>query len=289
MYNKNIELNSVIYSVDMLRLKTYLKYSVFTELEFRFETCWKSYVKKKYTTGRLKEFFYNYVIEIDEGVSFWFGFLHNSEKRDDRLEDYNFTIEFNPNKLKDNNIIMYLLGLSGEWYIKSFDLAMDLRINILDLITDKSGRQAMKIELHGYDDKTITAGKGDGRFKVYNKKKESNLNILGDLTRVEVSRTCEDYPISDIVFFHFGDKFPNIYVNNYIYSLSDYNDKTLLAILYAVQSGFPINDLTKTYKQKIKKMLEGGYRIKFDEKASTQVVQQTIYFYFMKNKKVIFK
>ena len=127
------------------------------------------------------------------------------------------------------------------------------------------------------------------RFKVYNKKIESNLNILGELTRVEVSRTYEDYPIGNIVFFHFGDKFPNIYVNSYIYSLSDYNDKTLLAILYAVQGGFQISYLTKTYKQKIKNMLEGGYRIKFNEKAATCVLQQTIYFYFMKNEKVKFK
>lgn len=140
-----------------------------------------------------------------------------------------------------------------------------------------------------FDDLCEIIQEDEKRFKVYNKKIESNLNILGELTRVEVSRTYEDYPIGNIVFFHFGDKFPNIYVNSYIYSLSDYNDKTLLAILYAVQGGFPISYLTKTYKQKIKNMLEGGYRIKFNEKAATCVLQQTIYFYFMKNEKVKFK
>ena len=103
------------YSIDMLRLKTYITYSKFSEIEFRFDTIWNTYVKKKYHTGRMKEFFYNYNIEIEEGISFWFGFLHNSEKRSqyDRAE-YNFTIDFNPNKLKDNKIITYKIPLKLE-------------------------------------------------------------------------------------------------------------------------------------------------------------------------------
>lgn len=289
MYNKSIEFNNIIYSVDMLRLKTCLSFTTFSELEFRLKTVWKEYVKKFYTSPKITNFFYNYSIEVEEGVSFWFGFLHNNEKRDDRNEFYNFTVEFNPNKLKDNKILMYILGLSGSWYIKSLDLAMDLKISILDLNVDFSGRQEMKIFSKGYDNKTIYLGKGDGRIKVYNKKLESNINMLGDLTRVEVSRTFDEFDIRNIKLFDFGDRFPSIYMNSYVYSLSDYNDKTLLAILYAVQSGFPLKDLTKTYKSKIKKLLQGGYKIKFDKKSATQVINQTIFFYFIDNKKVIFK
>lgn len=40
MYNKFIEDNNMTYSVDMLRLKTYITYSIFTEIEFRFDTVW---------------------------------------------------------------------------------------------------------------------------------------------------------------------------------------------------------------------------------------------------------
>lgn len=287
MYNKFIEHNNIIYSIDMLRLKTYISFTTFSELEFRFKTVWKNYVKREWSDARIKNFFYNYSIEIEEGKSFWFGFLHNTEKREDRNEFYNFTIEFNPNKLKDNNILLYILGLSGNWYLKGLDLAMDLKVSILDLNLDFSGRQVMKIESHGYDDKTISLGKGDGRLKVYNKKKESNLNILGDLTRVEISRQFEDFEIRKIKFFKFGEHFPSIYLNHYVYSLSDYDDKTLLAILYAVQSGFPIKDLTKTYKKKIKNILQGGYKILFDEKTASQVVSQTIFYYFMKNPLII--
>lgn len=289
MYNKKIEHNNIFYSVDMLRLKTYMSFSTFSELEFRLKLVWKDYIKQEYTSPKINNFFYNYVIEIEEGQSFWFGFLHNTEKRDEKNEFYNFTIEFNPNKLKDNNILLYILGLSGNWFLKSLDLAMDLKVNILDLNVDFSGRKQMKIFSKGYDDKTIYIGKDESRIKIYNKKIESKLNIIGDLTRVEVSRTFDDFPITDIKFFKFGDKFPTIYLNEYIYSLSDYEDKTLFALLYAVQNGFPIKDLSRVYKKKIKNLLQGGYKILFDEKSATQVINQTIFYYFIKNNKVVFR
>lgn len=287
MYINELEQNNIIYSVDKIRLKTFLTYSVFTEIEFRFKTVWNKYIKKYWTTPQMKQFFYNYDIEVGDNQSFWFGFCHNNERRSFyEGAEYNFTIEFNPNKLKDNKIIEYLLNLSGKWYIKSFDLAMDLKININDLISDTSGRQRSVIYSYGYDNKTICLGKGDGRLKIYNKKIESNLNIMGDLTRVEVTREFDDFPISDMKNFDFGNVFPNIYLNNYLYSFSDYNDKTLLAILYSVQSGFPIIELTKTYKKKIKTLLEGGHKIKFDNKTATQVVCKTMFYYFMNNQKV---
>ena len=53
--------NNITYSVDMIRLKTFLTYSVFTEIEFRFKTCWSKYVKRYYTTPQMQQFFYNYV------------------------------------------------------------------------------------------------------------------------------------------------------------------------------------------------------------------------------------
>lgn len=287
MYYKKQENGNMIYSIDMLRLKTYISYQTFSEMEFRFDTVWKEFVKNKYTTGRMKEFFYNYNIEVEKGKSFWFGFLHNNEKRS--INDYalyNLTIEFNPNKLKDNNILLYLLSVSGEWFIKSYDLAIDVKVNILDLIIDTTCKKKVKVFLEGYDNKTYEVGKGEGRYKVYNKKIESNLEIAGDLTRIEVSRLLDDYPIKKINLYKYGDKFPEIYLNQYVMSLSDYKDKTLLAISYAVQHGFPLKDLTRYQRKKVKDMFEGGYRIKFYQKYANTVLQQTIYSYFISNPKV---
>lgn len=292
MYINECNSNNITYSIDMIRLKTYLTYTNFSEIEFRFNTVWKDYVCKKYNTPKMSDFYYNYVIEIEEGKSFWFGFMHNTEKRQvSERAEYNFTIEFNPNKLKDNKVIMYLLSLSGEWFLKSYDLACDLKINILDLIVDSSGRLEMKTISRKYDDKTIYFGKGDGRVKIYNKKKESNLNILGDLTRVEISRQVDDFDIRDVKFLKFGKFFPIIYLNNYVYSFSDYDSKnsTLLAILYAIQNGYPIKNLSRSYKQRIRNLLEGGYKILFDESSATGALRKTIFYYFIKNPRVIFK
>lgn len=281
MYNISLTDNNITYSLDMIRLKTYIPNSVFSEIEFRFKTAWKDYVKKYYNSARIRDFFYNYVIEIDEGVSFWFGYLHNNEKRiNSDYSEYNFTIEFNPNKVKNNKIIKYLLSISKKWFIKSLDLACDLKINILDIITDFSGRKEMKLISKGFDNKTIYFGKGDGRVKIYNKKIESNLDILGNLTRVEVSREFDDFDIKKINSFSFGDYFPKIYTNDYMFSFSDYKDKTLLAILYAVQNGFPIKDLSRVYKQKIKSLLEGGYKIQFNDEIATKVIYDSIIYYF---------
>lgn len=54
-----------------------------------------------------------------------------------------------------------------------------------------------------------------------------------------------------------------------------------------MQNGFPLRDLTKTYRKKIKDLLEGGYKIKFSNKIVTDVLRQTIFYYFMKNNKVV--
>lgn len=290
MYINESKSDNMIYSVDMIRLKTSLTYSTFTEIEFRFRTCWASYVKKQWTTPQLKQFFYNYDIEIEEGKSFWFGFCHNTERRSFyEGAEYNFTIEFNPNKIRDNKILEYLLNLSGKWYIKSYDLAIDIKINILEIITDISGKRRNLTISNGYDDKTICIGKGDGRLKIYNKKKESNLNIQGELTRVEITRELDDFCISDVKLLNYDNNFPSLYLNKYIYSFEDYKDRTLFALLYAVQNGFPIQDLSRRYREKIKNLFEGGYKIRFNNSLATDVLRKTIFYYFMKNPKVRWK
>ena len=291
IYNINYVKDNIIYSLDMLRLKTYTNFIEWSNIVFFFETYHKDKIKKSWIGTKIQEFHYNYVIEIEEGKSYYLAFHHNNEKEYENKDLYNLTIEFNPNKLKDSKLLMYILNKFNRWYIKSYDIAFDLRIGIEDLIYDMSGRRIEKIENHGYKDKTIMLGKGDGRVKIYNKKKESDLNILGELTRIEISRQIEEFAVSDIKIFHYDDILPIVYTADYIYSLSDYKDKTTLALLYAVQNGFPIRDLSKTYRKKIKTMLEGGNKIKFYKKYIEDVIKQTIYFYFIRvgeSKQIIF-
>ena len=299
-YNCYLIDNNITYSIDMLRLKTYISFETYSKIEFFIEAYFKDKIKKFWISDKKACFHYNYNIEIEEGKSFYFGFHHNSESLNNSeyskfennhfVDLYNFTIEFNPNKLKKDNLLMYLLSLSGEWYIKSYDLALDLKVNILDLIYDISGKAVEKVFSSGYDDKTVYLGSGANRIKIYNKKKESKLNILGDLTRIELSRELDDFDIRRLSTLYDNGFFPNIYLNQYIYSLSDYENKnkTLMAILFAVQNGYPIRNLTRDYRNKLKDLLEGGYKIFFSKQISTQVLRQNILSYFLNNDKVHF-
>ena len=273
---------NITYSIDMIRVKCYLSFFMFSELEFRLKTCWESYVLKKWESSRIVDFQYNYVIDAGEENSFWFGFLHNNERRiDNENVGYNFTIEFNPNKVRDSKILLHILTLSRHWILKSCDLAMDLPVSILDIIWDRGLKRTYKVFGNGFDDKTIEVGKGQGRLKIYNKKKESNLNMLGELTRVEVTCEFDDFPIERIAYLYFPDIFPTLYTNDHMYTFEDYKDKTLLAIAYAVQNGFPVNDLTRYYKKKVKNMFEGGSRIKFSTDVATKVLRKVLFHYFL--------
>lgn len=294
IYYKKIEFDNMYYSIDMLRLKTYITYSDFSALEFFINSTYKEHIKKFWVSEKIMCFHYNYVLDF-EGHTFWFGFLHNNESSNYNRVDlaYNFTIEFNPNKLRDNNFIVYLLNKFNNWFLRSFDLAIDIPINILDIIVDISGRKKLQTYSLGKDNLTYRFGTGNGKVKIYNKKIESDLCIVGYLTRVELSMQYDDFPISKIKSFSFDDCFfPHLYLNQYVFSFSDITtgDKTMLALLYAVQHGYPIKDLSRRYREKIQSLLECGSKIKFDKKTATCILQQVIYKYFIRrgSKQIIF-
>lgn len=199
LYNKKTEYDNMTYSVDKIRLKTNITYVQFKELEFMINSVYKENIKLFYVSDRIMKFHYNYHIEF-ENFSFYFGFMHNNEGVNYNKEDlqYNFTIEFNPNKAKDNRLILYILGKYPNWYLRAFDLAIDIPVNILDLIFDQGNRRKVETHSYGGDNITYRIGTGDGKIKIYNKKRESDLNIVGNLTRVEISTEYDDFPISNI-------------------------------------------------------------------------------------------
>ena len=131
----------------------------------------------------------------------------------------------------------------------------------------------MRVFSNGYDNKTYYMGRTNNRVKIYNKKIEANLKT--ELTRVEITSKIDlEYRLLDR--FIYDIKLPEIYLNNYLYSFKDYEDKTLLAILYAVQSGFNLNDLSRRYKDKVKNLLKGNYKVNLQNEYCTQVIKQCI-------------
>lgn len=274
--------DNIIYTVDMLRLKTYFTVDEFSKLELRIKTIYKDFIKNNYTSLGIAEFRNNFHIEISEGISFWFGFLHNSElysnSKTNEACKYNFTIEFNPNKVPFSGILSMILNSSRNWILKSLDMAMDIKVNILDLCGfDKGRKKDIRVFSAGGDNKTIYIGRSDNRVKIYNKRKESDLNY--DLTRVEITSKL-DYDLHNLRFFNYNITLPDIFLNNYLYTFSDYKDKTLLAVLYAVQNGFNLNDLSRRYKDKITKLLSAGYKINFSNKYCSEVIKKCLLYYF---------
>lgn len=239
MYFLEMQENNLTYSCDMLRLRTDFTVAQFSKIEFKFQTCWKNLIEKYWNAFGIAEFKYNYNIKVAGEQSFWFGYCHNSESPSQNENSrYNFTIEFNPNKLQDNDIVKYILSLSREWRLKRFDFAVDIPISILDVCgLDKKRYKDIRTFDAGGSNKTIYIGRSSNKVKIYNKKIESELDIKGELTRVEVT-CCQDYYYSCLFPFFPRIQFPDLYTCNYLYTFKDYEDKTLLAILYAVQSRF---------------------------------------------------
>lgn len=294
IYNKFVEDNNMVYSIDNMRLKTYITYPRFKELEVFVNSVYKENISRFWISDKPQCFHYNYAMEFSS-CSFYFAYMHNGEgvnfNRDDI--EYNFTIDFNPNKVRDNPLVSIILDRFCNWYLKSLDFAVDIPVSVLDLLIDILRRRKIQTVSYGGDNLTYYFGKGDGRVKIYNKKIESNLKIVGNLTRVEVTKEFSDFPICYLKRFKLEDNiFPCLYLNKYVFSFSDYTvrDKTLMAILYAVQSGYPIKDLTRSYKVKLKDLLEAGSKIKFNKSSAEEAFKKTIFYYFVRrtSRQIIF-
>lgn len=296
IYNTKIEDNNMVYSIDNIRLKTYINYQDFKNIENYFNIYYSKNIKRFWLSDKKSCFHYNYNIEIEKGKSFIFQFMHNTESinYNDINKLYNFTIEFNPNKLKNNSLIMYILNNFSRWYIRSFDLAIDIPINILDILFDKKIKRNYKIFSSGGDNLTYYIGtkEKDGSIKIYNKKIESKLNIVGNLTRIEITRRYDDFDILGIKNYDYGEKFlPCVFLNQYIFSFSDITtkDKTIMALLYAVQSGYPLSELSRKYKLKIEDIMLSGSKIQFNKDIANKALLQCIFYYFAtKESKQIF-
>lgn len=257
-----LDKNNYSYCVDMLRLRCNITVDVFEKCVANKLFIYKDKIES-WDSTRICDFFHNYCY-TDEICSFWFGFISNKEKcsssgggLQNEHKKFNLTVEFNPNKVKDNKLLLHILKCSTNWYIKSVDFAFDIKTNILNIVGfDKSQKNCLMTYDCGGDDKTFYIGKGNNRVKVYNKTNESNL--LYDLTRIEITRYFGDSDSLKIIknWKYYG-YFPELFLKDYQISVDDLQgNKTLMAVVYAVNSGLPLHDLSRDYKVKVKEFLQ---------------------------------
>ena len=280
----NVISNSLSYCVDMLRLSCNITYDVFERKIANREFILKDFIKSWFST-KICDFYYNYTYtDISNGFSFWFGFITNKEKCDGKrfvnpFTTFNFTIEFNPNKVKDCPFLLHILNLSTDWVVKQCDFAIDIPTNILNLCGFDKGRKDCFMTYDcGGANKTYYIGKKNNRVKIYNKSIESDLSF--DLTRIEITKYFDSLNIRDINFYEFNGYFPELFLKNYQLSFSDFEDKTLSALVYAVVNGYPLHDLSRRYRDRVKEFLHKKKPIDIDFKCLNKCLSNYIYYYF---------
>jgi hypothetical protein len=235
----------------MIRIKSRVKvedFGIFLE-----KIKYNSYCEKYMQLG-FKQYRYNVHVKAwdkqDKEYSFWIGYQQNMEKP---CNKYNFVIEYNPNKIPVYDAVFrYVICniVSKDSEIISCDVAMDLmNINIQNLIYDKCLKRKIMTFDNGGDNKTIYIGNGNGRIKIYNKAKEQKIEGI-NWTRYEVSLNI-DISIKYIEQYKLGMELPKLWCME-SNQLND--DKTMTALIYAVLNGYPINDLSRVYRDKIKNL-----------------------------------
>lgn len=278
--------NNYSYCVDMLRLRCNVTVEDFEKFIGSRLFLYTDNLET-WDSTRICDFFHNYNYS-DEDCSFWFGFISNKEKSlsnggslYNNNKRFNLTVEFNPNKVKNNKLLLSILKVTTDWTLKSVDFAVDIKTNILNVVGyDKSQKNCLLTYDCGGDNKTFYIGKGNNRVKVYNKTIESDLSY--DLTRIEITRYFSDTDtLNNIKYWTYLGYFPELYLKDYQISFDDFNvDKTLMGLVFAVNSGLPIHDLSRKYKVKVKEFLKNKKPIIIDFKAFGITLVKYLAFYF---------
>ena len=244
-------------SVDMLRLKSRIPLSVWEGIHKRLlldpDIDW-------WVSSKIDSYGYNYVFRKGEAGSFYFAYQHNSEKRSNFK--FSLVVEFNPSKCEIKGFLRQLLDLLGkDFEVVSCDIAWDFYdMDIRSISIDKGKKKAFKVFDYGGDDITYYIGEGDGRVKIYNKAREEKVE--GRWVRYEVTWYVKQ-KLSNIEFWYPREEAPKLYY----YSQQELCfDPTLDAIMYAVERGYPLNRLSRRYKEKALKCLKARSEVNIDFK-----------------------
>jgi hypothetical protein len=261
-------------SVDMIRLRVRVSVDEMQEYIERFENdpdveYWNDRRYKKYHHN----FTFHEMLEtpkknskgriINSEASFYLGYQNNAEKKSNK---YFLVLEYNPNKCAK---MLQLFNILLRWFgsplveVVSADIATDIHCNIMDLFysVKTKGGVVHKTFDYGGDNKTYYIGEGDYRKKIYNKRREANLDY--ELTRFEISVPVKIYLKCMEEFKIPLDKIPILYsFKNYQTDM--FINGTDRAIIFAIMHGFPIKEIERTKREKIEKILSQTARIPLD-------------------------
>lgn len=205
--------------------------------------------------------------------SYWVGASHNARKHSDHTD---IVLEYNPNKCTGEPVLEYLLDhiYKDNRYVevKSLDIAIDIPCNILDLSVSSKGNMSRRVFDNGADDKTLyfRKGKSNGALKIYNKKRESNLDY--DLTRYEITLT-PNMDICDMAAYTVPEELfiPVRNVSNFQMPLK-INDTDKVLLLACMEHNEYLTMLGRDKRKKIEQLLAENCSIGFDFKYIHQII-----------------
>ena len=223
---------------------------------------------------------HNFYIEdnSDFGIcSFWIGSSHNSRKSSDHVD---LVLEYNPNKCNGSLLLNYVIDniFRGDRHVevKSLDIAIDIPVNILDINYSVKGNMNRRIFDNGSDDRTyyFRKAKSNGAIKIYNKKRESNLDY--DLTRYEITlnpNVCIDsmsvYSVPEELFIPVRD------INNFQLPV-DIKGTDKILLLACMEHPEYLKDLDSRKRKKIEQLLAENCSIDFNYKTINKIIQEFI-------------
>lgn len=242
------------YSIDMVRLKS--RYNTF-DLEPLIKRLSVDSRVEYWQSFNFKNYHHNFRVQETEDFSYYVGIEHNMKKTNMKKD---IVVEFNPNKFErsTDSILYYILYnyFREKFFVVSIDVAIDLEIPLGELYFDKNYKRSYKY-FKSDTGETHYIGQGDNRIKVYDKRKEQitkGKKVGKEVwTRIEYSIRLDEY-IENILKKGYYKKISMVdfYRKSKEY---DYKDKTLKAIIYAVNNGYDIKELSRVYREKVKKII----------------------------------
>lgn len=202
---------------------------------------------------------YTGIDKNDKEFTIYVGYQSNIEAIKNR-----FTLEYNPNKVDpENNFLQVMFNLllynKGTIEVQKFDVAFDyMGLRTTDIIFNTEGKKAYSIhQFPNGSDLTYYIGKGNGQVKIYDKAHEET-DGQADYQKVRYEATIQaKWDIKHINLYKCTTSLPEQLLNDIqgLYDKQKGLSPTDKLLVYSVQNGYPLKQLTYEQRQKYKKII----------------------------------
>lgn len=252
-------------TIDKIQLVKNINPVIFKELSKSFIDVWsydpqvEYYESLKWNQNR-HNWKYTGIDKDKKEFTIYVGYQSNLQAIKHRL-----TLEYNPNKVDpDNNYLKVMLNLmqysKGAIEVQKFDVAFDyLGLRTTDIILNPEGKKSYSTNKYpNGSDLTYYIGKGNGQIKIYDKAHEET-DGQADYQKVRYEATIEaKWDLKYIDLYKCTTTLPEQLLNDIqgLYNKQDGLSPTDKILVYSVQTGFPLKELTYEQRKKYKRILE---------------------------------